>query len=179
MEMNAYAFAVLLLASLFQQPAIAADVKIYRNDQLGFEISYLNGWVISHAPGNLAFFIKRKSATEPGTISINVANFTGNKDNFMREVKAKPEKFIEKIKQRFPSAEILESGDTFLGGFPAYFITINYTLKNLDFEMDIVTMQIFSIKGSKIYLVNFETPLVLFEKTFNEFQAIIATFNFR
>ena len=179
MKLRAFAFIVFLIVALSQEAVIASEVKTHRNDQLGFEISYLANWEQSQAPGKSAFFIKRKSATEPGTISINVANFTGNKGKFMREVKAKPEKFIEKYKQRFPSAEMLENGETYLGGFPGYFITTNYTLKNLNIEIDIVAMQIFCIKDRKIYLVNFETPLLLFEKTFNEFQAIMATFNFR
>lgn len=179
MKTSVRVIVVLLLAVLFQQAAHAANVKTHRNQTLGFEISYLDTWEQSQAPSNSAFFIKRKSVEEPGTISINVANFTGNKESFMREVKAHPEKFIEKYKQRFPSAEMLENGDTYLGGFPGYFITTNYTLKNLNVEIDIVAMQIFCIKGKRIYLVNFETPLPLFEKTFNEFQAILATFNYR
>ena len=171
--------AVLLFVPLFWGAEIASAVETYRNNQLGFEISYLENWEKSNAPSNPAFFIKRNSATEPGTVSINVANFTGNKDTFMRELKANPEKFNEKYKQRFPSAQMLENGETYLGGFPGYFITTNYTLKNLNVEIDIVAIQIFCIKGRRIYLVNFETPLLLFEKTFNEFQAILATFNFR
>lgn len=179
MKTSVRVIVALLLAVLLQQAAYAASVKTHRNQALGFEVSYLVSWEESQAPGNPAFFIKRKSVEEPGTISINVANFTGNKESFMRDVKAHPEKFIEKLKQRFPSAEMLESGETYLGGFPGYFITTNYTLKNLNVEIDIVAMQIFCIKGKRIYLVNFETPLHLFEKTFNEFQAILATFNFR
>lgn len=179
MKLRVYTFIVFLVAALSQEAVIASEVKTHRDDRLGFEISYLENWDRSQAPGNPAFFIKRKSATEPATISINVANFTGNKVKFMREVKAKPEKFIAKYKQRFPSAEMLENGETYLGGFPGYYITTKYTLKNLNVEIDIVAMQIFYIKGRKIYLVNFETPLLLFEKTFNEFQVILATFNFR
>jgi hypothetical protein len=179
MKLRSYIVITLLFTALFYELANASSVKTYRDDQLGFEISYLDNWAPSQAPGNPAYFIKRKSTTEPGTISINVANFTGDKESFMREIKASPERFIEKYKQRFPSAEMLEKGDTYLGGFPGYFITTNYTVKNLNVEIDIVAMQVFCIKGKRIYLVNFETPLVLFEKTFNEFQAMLATFNFR
>lgn len=179
MKTSIWVIIALLLAALFQQAAHAANVKTHRNQVLGFEISYLDTWEQSQAPGNSAFFVKSKSVEEPATISIHVANFTDNSDSFMREVKAHPEIFIEKFKQRFPSAEMLEKGDTYLGGFPGYFITTKYTLKNLNIEIDIVAMQIFCIKGKRIYLVNFETPLLLFEKTFNEFQAILATFNFR
>ena len=83
MKTNVRVIVALLLAVLFQQAAHAANVKTYRNQTLGFEISYLDTWEQSQAPGNPAFFIKRKSVEEPGTISINVANFTGNKESFM------------------------------------------------------------------------------------------------
>jgi len=45
----------------------------------------------------------------------------------MREIKSAPEKLIEKLKRRFPGAEMLENGDTYLGGYPGYFIVTNYT----------------------------------------------------
>ena len=159
--------------------ALATNVKTYRNEELSFEVSYLENWEESNAPDNPPFFIKRKSAKEPGTISIDVKNFTGDKAEVMRGMKANPENFTEKFKQRFPSAKMLENGDTYLGGFPAYYITTGYTLRNLNVEMHIVDMQIYCIKDKKVYLVNFETPLLLFKKTFSEFQAIMATFNFR
>lgn len=136
----------MLLALIFQQAAHAANVKTHRNQALGFEVSYLRTWEEYKAQGNPAFFIKRKSFEEPSTISIDVANFSGNKENFMREVKENPKKLIDKYKQRFPSAEMLESGDTYLGGFPSYYITTNYKLKNLNTEMDIVAMQVLCIK---------------------------------
>ena len=179
MKIKVLFFFALLILSLFQSVATASGIKTYRNDKIGFEISYLDNWQESIAPEKPTLFIKRKSTTEPGTISIDVANFTGDKDKFIREMKSNSEKFIEKYKQRFPRVEMLANGDTYLGGFPAYFITINYTLKNLNTEIDIVAMQIFCIKNKNIYIVNFETPLLLFGEMFNEFQAIMATFNFR
>jgi len=97
----------------------------------------------------------------------------------MREIKSAPEKLIEKLKRRFPGAEMLENGDTYLGGYPGYFIVTNYTLRNLDFEMGIVLMQVFCIKGKKIYHVSFETATVQFETIYNEYQATLVSFNFR
>ena len=81
MKFKLYFLVASLLIALFQEVAIASGVKTYRNNQLGFEISYLDNWEESHTFGNPAFFIKRKSPAEPGTISINIANFTGNKDD--------------------------------------------------------------------------------------------------
>lgn len=172
--------AFLLFIVLFPlTDANAVDVKTYRNDQLGFEISYLPNWARSSAPGNQPFFIKRTSNSEIGTISVDVANFSGKKDDFMREIRTGTEKFLLELRNRFPDAEILSQGDTYLGGFPAYHISTTYSLRNLDVEVHIAAVQVFCIKGNKIYLVNFETALPVFEKTYKEFQSIVATFNFR
>ena len=180
MKKNVWFIIYLLIGSaISHQTAQADNIKTYRDQALGFEVSYLENWEQARSPSNPAFFLKRKSVQEPGTISFHVAGFTGNKDLFLNEIRSNPQKFIEKYKQRFPSAEMIENGDTYLGGFPAYFITTGYELKNLNFEMEIVAIQIFCIKEKTIYLINFETPLLLFEKTFNEFQTILATFNFR
>jgi len=179
MKPQVFVIATLLFAPLFHEAAIASNVTTYRNDQLGFEISYFDNWEQSQASGNPAFFAKRTSDKEPATISVNIANFSGNKDNFMRELKEKPKKFLEEIKQRFPSAELLDNGDIYLGGFPAYFFTTTLTLTSPNVEIDIVIMQIFCIKGGKIYLVHIQVPSILFERLFNEFLEILATFNFR
>ncbi|TWI61098.1 hypothetical protein LZ24_03465 [Desulfobotulus alkaliphilus] len=168
-----------LLTALLCQATHAASVKNYRNHSLGFEVSYLDNWEQSQGPGNPAFFIKRKSVEEPGSISISVANFTGDKDSFMKEIKAHPEKFIEEYRQRFPGAKMLGSGDTAMGGVPGYFVVASYPLKNPNIVLDIVTWQTFCIKGKRIYLISFETPLLLFEKTFDEAQVVLDTFNFR
>ena len=179
MKLNLSAITFLFIALLFQQQAIASNIKTYRNNQLGFEISYSNNWVQSKRPDNSPFFIQRKSADEPGTIGIKVANLTGDKDKFMRGIKQNPEIMIKKYKQRFPDAELIKSEDTYLGGFPAYYVKASYSIKNLNFEIKVISLQIFCIRDNKIYLVSFETPQNIFNKTFVEFQAIMATFNYR
>jgi hypothetical protein len=166
---------------LMQSISWATEVKTYRNDKAGFEITYLDNWVQATAPGKPVFFIKRKSTAEAGNISIDVRNLTGNKERFIQELRSDINKnrFIAKIRTRFPEAEVLEHGDTYLGGFPAYFISISYKIKNLGIEVEVVSFQVFCVRGTKVYLVNFETSVLFFEKVFNEFLAIIATFNFR
>lgn len=168
-----------LVAGLWIEPSSASETTTYRNDRLGFEVTYLSSWEQSQAPGNPALFIKRKSAEEPATVTINVANFSGNKDTFMGDLKANPNEIVKNYKRRFPDVEMLENGETYLGGFPAYYISVGYTVRNLNFNVDVLAMQIFCIKDQRIFLVNFETPLAILETTFSEFQAILATFNFR
>ena len=174
-------YLILLIVFLCQSTSVASKVKTYRNNELGFEISYLTNWKRSTSPGNPSFFIKRKSPTEPGTITIDIAPFTGNAaDKFIREMKSNPDRYMQKLrKNRFPDAEIVEKGDTYLGGFPAYFITMTYSIRNLNINFKIVTMQIFCVKDGRLFLVSFETSLQMFEKMFSEFEVILTTFNFR
>lgn len=169
----------LVLASSYIEPSSASTTKTYRDDRLGFEISYLSNWKRSDAPDNPAFLIRRRSDDRPGSISIEIANFGSNQAEVIESLKSNPEALIERAKRRFPDMEMLDEGETFLGGFPAYYLIVNYTIKNLNFAMEVVAMQIICSKGDKVYLVTFETPLVLFETIYDEFYRILATFNFR
>ena len=101
-------------------PRLQAEIKTYRNNKWGFEISYNDSWIKSNPVGDpknpyyAVFFIKRKSTTEPATISISVVNFTGNKERFMQKIRSN--QFIAamqaKMRTRFPDAEIFEHGDS-------------------------------------------------------------------
>lgn len=159
--------------------SFGSEIKTYRNDSLGFEVSYFSNWKKEKSLNNAPFFINRDSTTHIGTISVDVRNFTGDKKKFMKKIKSSPEMVTGGIRKRFPDATLGEHAETYLGSFPAYFITTYYTIKNLNIEIELVTIQLVCIKGNLIYLVTFDSTVSAFEKTFNEFQAILATFNFR
>jgi len=179
MKVLGYVFIVFLILGLSQNAIAASKIKTYRNNQLGFEISYPENWEQYQSPGNSVFSIKRKSITEPSIINIGVANFTGDKNSVMREFKSNPEKIVEELRKRFPDAKMIARKETYLGGFPAYVIELQYSIKNLNININVIAIQIFCIRDRKFYVVQFETSLILFKKTFNEFRAILATFNFR
>lgn len=170
---------VVFLILLITDNTFAVEPETYRNVELGFEISYLPNWYRAQGPGDSPFFIKRRSDTEAATISVDVARFTGNKEEVMNGFRANTDWYLSKIQRRFPDAEILERSDTYLGGYPAYLIIASYTIKNLDLEFVVVATQVLCIKSDRFYVVNFETLSQTFEKTFNEFRAILASFNFR
>jgi hypothetical protein len=127
--MKLYAKLFIFLAIFISDNAYAEKVQTYRNNNLGFEISYLTNWIEAKSSGNSVFFIKRKQVDEPATISINVAKYSADEDSFAHEMKKYSNKFVLKAKKRFPDAGIIENGDTYLGGFPAYYHIITYTLK--------------------------------------------------
>jgi hypothetical protein len=175
---------IILIASsfiglIYFGASFSSDILTYRNEQFGFEISYSDKWSKATNPNNPAFFISRNSTEEPATMSIHVANFSGDRKEIMNELAGTAEILIENYRQRFPDATVIEKGPTSLGSFPAYYISVKYSLKNLNIDIDLTTLQIVCIKGSKIYVVNFETPLLVYKKTFKEFQSYLATFNFR
>lgn len=138
-------------------------------------------WEKTTSPEKPIFFIKRRSSAAPGTISINLAPFTGDKAfKALKRIKSDPNGYADRLrKKRFPDAEMLKYGDTYLGGFPAYLHTISYSVKNLDRVVSVVTVQIFCIKEGRMFLVNFETQVHTFERVYKEFETILASFNFR
>lgn len=172
-------YTVLFFVFFNSQILFAEQVQTYRNEKVGFEISYLSNWMQAQSPGKSVFFIKRVQEDQPATISINVAKYSGNKSSFIQEMKDQSTSLLSKFQKRFPDSEMLENGDTYLGGHKGYYHIIKYTIKNLNIAIDILALQVICIKDEKLFLINFETPLLFFDNTFNEFQAILATFNFR
>ena len=146
---------------------------------LGFAISYPSLWEEAESPGNTPFLIRNNNQNKLASISIDVTGFNGSKEKFMYALKTHPDGFIEKYKKRFPNIELIESGETHLGSFPAYLLSFIYTMKNLNTEVDIVCFQILCIRDKKIYVVNYETDSNSFEKSFPDYDKIISTFNFR
>ena len=169
--------AVFLSVALFQGRVFSANVKTFRNDELGFQITYPENWV--QAQGKSALYIKRNSEKEPADMSINVSHFTGDKDSVMSEIKANPEVLMAQVKKRFPDAKLVESGETYLGGYPGYYLMMDYTIKNFKTEKDIKVFQIFCIKDKKFYLIHFETFASIYDITFPEFEKTLSSFNFR
>lgn len=179
MKIIKYYFTAILLSIVSINNSFALDVKTYRNDVLGFEISYPSYWEESESPGNTPFLIRNNTPNKLASISIDATNFEGNKQKFMYALKTYPNKFLEKYKKRFQMIELIESGETHLGSFPAYLLSYIYTMKNLNTGVDIACFQILCIRENRLYSVNFETYMSFFEDTIGDFENIISTFNFR
>lgn len=174
---NVYIICI-VFAGLFQQSALSSDTQKYSDDHFGFEVSYLDKWKTASAPSNPAFFIKRKSSTDPATMLIAVANFTGDKKQFIQELRAKPELFANRFKQKFPDTELVEHRDAVLAGVPAYVFDVKYTADIPTGRIVMRSMSLFCIQNEKFYLVQFEAPLPVFENIFDEFELILETFRF-
>jgi hypothetical protein len=139
-------------------------------------MSYLPSWEETKPITNTQFALKRKSKSEIGSITVGLANYKGNKAEFHNHINNQPEFFVKGIKKRFQDANLLASGETYLGSFPANYISTAYTLRNLDFEIVMVNFQILCLKGNQLYVVTLETTAHAFDTVYDEFEKIIASF---
>jgi len=167
------------LANSIPKPLIGLPIKTHRDIQLGYEISFLSNWEPADGPGESALFLKRKGNEQLSVMHVNVANFTGDTDEFFRQMKEAPATYITKFQERFPDAEVIEHGETSLGSFPGYYLFIYYSISNLDISVDFVAVQVFGIHGGRIFLITCEVWAKDFQEVFAECRAMIATFNYR
>ena len=124
------------------------------------------------------FFVKRLPDNEPSTMSISVKRFDGVDSEFDEFIRGYAKIYTDRLAERFSDSGLVEEGDTSLGSHPAYFVAGAYTLENSGVEIEIFNMQVLSVRNDLLYLVNFETPNILFDETYDEAMAMLATFNF-
>jgi len=155
------------------------SVTTYRNSELEFEVSYPKNWYPAQSSRKAVFLLRRDSGTDLASISFNARNFTGDKNQFMKDMKGAGKTFEKRYQERFPNAKAIKEGVTTLGSFPAYYMVFQYTVSNLGINIDQVIMQVMGIRGDKIYLVNLESNLSCYDEALKEFNSIMATFNFQ
>ena len=97
----------------------------------------------------------------------------------MKDMKGAGKTFEKRYQERFPNAKVVKEGVTTLGSFPAYYMVFQYTVSNLDMNIDQVIMQIMGTRKDKIYLINLESNLSCYDVALKEFHSIMATFNFQ
>jgi len=150
----------------------------YQNEQYGFELSYPSTWQQRATAPGAAFTIFNQNKT--AGISVNVANFTGDKTTVMKqmETKAFRDNMLSGIRQRFSDVKLIEYRKISLGGLPANLFIVQYTINNSNLSSDIVSAQILSICQRKAYSINFESAKSMFTQNYQEFEKIISTIKF-
>jgi hypothetical protein len=110
-------------------------------------------------------------------ISINVANFSGDKETVLRQMETKPfsDNMLSELKQRFPDAALLRHNKTFLGGNPAILVIVQYTTGP---SSVIVSAQILSVHKKRAYSIHLESVKPSFSRNYREFEKIAATLEF-
>ena len=174
-------YIIVLTVCLFFPPSgiTAGNYSVYRNDRVGFEITYPNSWERNSLNTDAVFAIKNKNKNKLGVLSVNVAKYSMNKSEFWNSTNTFVRGMEQNLKKRFPDAEVVEHGKSYLGSQPAYLISYMYTVRNPSTEIQIVAFQVICIHNNKMFLINFESPDYSFEENVKIFKNIIATFNFR
>jgi len=167
-----------LLSVLFAHAISSAEAGTYREENLGFETSYLSNSQEDKNRGRSALLLRRSSIDAPASISIDVAWVGSYEGDLIEDIRANPQSVGNILKERFPDSEVLEDGDTFLGGRSAYYILSRYQLANLGVRVKIAAIQMLCVRGNRLYLVTFEAPLAAWHEARKEFQANLSSFNF-
>ncbi|MBI5075509.1 MAG: hypothetical protein HZB62_10160 [Nitrospirae bacterium] len=166
---------MIILACMCSANVHAANIQIFRTNE--FEISYPTSWQkLEVRNPTMAVLISNGTST----LDINATNFSGNKNEFMSDMRKNGKEQIQlQMRKRFPDASVVELRETFLGSFPAYTYKTKYSIKNYDNDISIANIQIFCIKDRRIFLVTFESFDNDYAANHSQFLAIIGSFNFR
>jgi hypothetical protein len=180
MAMGKKIAAILIMGVLFVSTgaklALCNQANTYRNESSGFAISYPPSWDLQKPSGATVFNIRNPAAVS--TISVVLAEFDGDKDGWMQTVRNDPRKMIPDIKALFANAVITEKGDAYMGGLPAYFVTIAYTRKSEADTIEMMTLRIVTVNDGKIYSINYTTRQDFYINEFHQVKAILASFTF-
>ncbi len=165
----------LLLEMLIPQQAASVSWTLYKSDIHGFELSYPNDWAVVKTQGDSVFNLQNQSSG----IGVRIANLQMDEKTILTEMSKNNNVFIIELRHRFPDAKTILNQRTILGGRPSNCIIIEYSLKNIDALIKIRSATITCPKGGKLYTIQFDSLADEFRSNYNQFQKIIATFNFR
>ena len=171
-------FMITIMLGITHSEAQPPKAELYRSQQFGFQISYPHNWQQREPAPGAVFTIFKQNQT--AGISVNVANFTGDKAIVMRQMETKNfrNNLVSGVKRRFPDATLLQYKKTSVGNSPANLYIIQYTMKTADSSSEIVSAQILSIYQKRAYSINLESAKASFVENYDEFERIVATFKF-
>lgn len=169
---------IIIILGISDTEAQPAKPELYRSQQFGFQISYPHNWNQREPSTGAVFTIFKKNHT--AGISVNVTNFTGDKETVMRQMETKDFRndLVSGVQRRYPGATLLHYKKTSLGNSPANLYTIQYTIMTAGSSSEIVSTQILCIYQKRAYSINLESAKVSFPGNYKEFERIVATFKF-
>lgn len=169
--------AILMVMAVFSATLSHAQppkMESYSSREFGFRILYPPTWQMREPAPRAVFTIFRQD--QSAGISVNVANFSGDKETVMRQMETKPfrDNMLSGIKQGFPDAVLVRYNKVSLGGKPANLYIVQYTGPS----SVIVSAQILSIYQKRAYSINLESAKPSFSQNYREFEKIAATLEF-
>ncbi len=157
-----------------------AEFNTYRDDNLGFEISFPKNWekVKSPNPNGSSFFLVKIPDEKLATINILIKETDIDQNQFKRAVLDYP-KNIDAIRERISTAKFIDAGETLLAGFSAFFIKFQYSGQVFFYSIDITSLSVGFIHNGKGYKVVYEAETKFFEDFYDEYFKIMDTFKLR
>lgn len=104
------AYAALVFMSSYALSA--SNVQIYRNDQLGFEVTYPTRWEVNKLSKGPVFALKNKDNSKLGVFSVSVANLKFDEQQLWDTVVTDKGKSTVEKKTRFGEAILRSAGET-------------------------------------------------------------------
>jgi len=163
--------------------AVVSAFQTYKSEKFNFQISYPKDWLTSPFVKDTLWQIASADINEMGSISISTTKvgFDSPDENasFLEKALNQDDSVLkEEIRHRFSDGKFLGKGKSQLGSHPAIYFKSSYTLKKLNANIPVIVNQIMCPQSGLRYLVTFETPENLYQKTYSQFQTIISTFVF-
>jgi hypothetical protein len=148
----------------------------YKNSGAGFAISYPTTWTLMEATATTPFKIKNPSSIS--TIGVTMVKAPDGVQDLMQYIRQEPRQLITDLTGQFSDALVTEKGDAYLGGRPAYFMTVTYTAKRDAQVQKMMTLRVVGVHAGKIYMLSYESPQEYYVNEFHQVKAILASFGF-
>jgi hypothetical protein len=175
-------FLILLFcySSLGQQPTQKRDV--FQDEQFPYSIEYPSGWakVEPFNPNQRLRLINsggRGTAQITITVSYRKQNEKYTSAEMVNMVSERPELISAILKQGSPNWKVIENGKTFLDSREAFFIKSEDSIKTLDLVQERVVFQVLMLFEGNTYILHFSDTKESFDKSFQQFKAIAASFH--
>lgn len=166
-------FILILLVSL---PAVATDT-VFRNEEFKFRFEYPSEWIQRTGKGE---HVRAKVVAESDGSSCNVIvsvvpellPFTS--EEVMSELTA--QYFFEGLKQKFPDAILLKSGNTYLDNKKAIYFFSDYSYRSLSTLVNYRSLATHLYDDGKMYVVTCGSSRELFSKYQPIFENLLRSF---
>jgi hypothetical protein len=152
--------------------------------QSGYEVSFPGSWRVLQREGFDLFIDKLGGVHEAATLSFGavgvsprareaiVADLAGDGARFVAG-------YLATARKRFPDAQVVRSGPTVLGNFPAVEVVLTYSISNPGIRMEVLGWLIVALKDGKLIRVQYEGTGIPRKVWMKEAAAILSSFMYR
>ena len=150
--------------------SVNSELTMYENSEKGISILYPSNWQPLENEFGIAFFSLDMFNEIPPGISILI------KPTIANSVEDLVNSVITDTTQSVSEFKLVESSPFTLGGMPGYIISFTYVDPTQ--QMEIQTLQAFTIKNGKDYGITYQAPIQQYSTYFPVAQMMIDSFQF-